>query len=182
MGASRHTDFRASSSTTIQPTDSSRSQLEQELYRQLKQCKAVVFLSSQHSMLSQWCFAELALAISMGKLIFPLRLQGDARHPLLGDYQWTDLSSGGRSRLRALVAWPEASGGRPPRRICSDPARSPYPGLSHFEEQDAAVFLHVRRHKRCTNVYLIASWVAVNDLSQSSVRQAQVNPHSSAPG
>jgi hypothetical protein len=52
---------------------------EHEIYRQLKRCSAVVYLGSKNSAQSKWCFAELALARSLDKPIFPLRIEGEAR-------------------------------------------------------------------------------------------------------
>ena len=44
---------------------------ERELYRQLRAADAVVFVASRASVASRWCFAELTLARSARKPIFP---------------------------------------------------------------------------------------------------------------
>src|SRR5918999_2461403 len=49
---------------------------ERELYAQLRQTDAVIFLASAASVASRWCFAEVSLARSLKKPIFPLRLEG----------------------------------------------------------------------------------------------------------
>src|SRR4051794_28328904 len=64
---------------------------ERELYAQLRRTDAVVFLASEASVASRWCFAELSLARSLGRPVFPLRLQAGVAVPLLADVQWTDL-------------------------------------------------------------------------------------------
>ena len=48
---------------------------ERELYAQLRKTDAVIFLASEASVTSQWCFAELSLARSLGRPVFPVRLQ-----------------------------------------------------------------------------------------------------------
>ncbi|MFD7667999.1 TIR domain-containing protein [Streptomyces sp. NPDC059788] len=112
---------------------------ENELYSQLRRTDGVVFLASESSVASQWCFVELALARSLRKPIFALRLDGTARLNLLRDLQWLDLSDEAsalpqlRDQLRR--AGLDAGGSFP-----WDATRSPYPGLRTFTAQDAAVF------------------------------------------
>src|SRR4051812_37600596 len=65
---------------------------ERELYSQLRRTDAVVFLASTSSVESRWCFAELCLARSLGKPIFPLRLRREVELHLLDDIQWIDLT------------------------------------------------------------------------------------------
>src|SRR5688572_32147323 len=65
---------------------------ERELYAQLRRTDAVVFLASEASVSSRWCFAELSLARSLGRPVFPLRLQAGVDLPLLADVQWTDIA------------------------------------------------------------------------------------------
>jgi hypothetical protein len=73
---------------------------ERELYAQLRKSDAVIFLASTASVASRWCFAEVSLARSLGKPVFPLRLEGDAWLELLDDVQWLDLSEGERAYAR----------------------------------------------------------------------------------
>src|SRR3954471_21678100 len=65
---------------------------EHELYTQLRRTDAVVFLASEGSVASHWCFAEISLARSLGRPVFPVRLQSGVKLPLLADVQWTDLT------------------------------------------------------------------------------------------
>ena len=48
---------------------------ERELYTQLRRTDAVIFLASEASIASPWCFSEISLARSLGRPVLPLRLQ-----------------------------------------------------------------------------------------------------------
>src|SRR4029450_2863436 len=72
---------------------------EQELYAQLRRTDAVVFLASESSVASAWCFAELTLARSLRKTIVPVRLPGAPRLALLDDVQWVDWDDAGYASL-----------------------------------------------------------------------------------
>src|SRR3712207_4746592 len=65
---------------------------ERELYAQLRKTDAVVFLATETSVTSRWCSIEIGLARSLGRPVFPLRLQPGVKFPLLADVQWTDLT------------------------------------------------------------------------------------------
>ncbi|MGW6933533.1 nSTAND1 domain-containing NTPase [Lentzea sp. NPDC054927] len=112
---------------------------EVELYGQLRQADGVVFLASTTSVESKWCFAELSLARSMGRPVFPLRLEPGAELSLLQDVQWIDLEDG-TGALDRLLDGLRRAGLRPDDAFAWDPARPPFPGLEPFERQDAAVF------------------------------------------
>jgi energy-coupling factor transporter ATP-binding protein EcfA2 len=113
---------------------------EHELYRQLKRCGAVVYVGSTKSAESKWCFAELALARSLDKPIFALRIENEARQSLLEDTQWTDLLADKEVGYRHLFRGMKEFGFDPDASFNWSARRSPYPGLSSFEEEDAAVF------------------------------------------
>ena len=110
---------------------------EQELYTQLRRTDAVVFLASESSAASAWCFAELTLARSLGKSVFPVRLSGDRRLALLQDVQWVDWDDRGYA---ALLRGLRRAGLDPADSFAWDPMRPPYPGLEPFTSEDAAVF------------------------------------------
>src|SRR5918992_1366470 len=112
---------------------------ERELFAQLRQTDAVIFLASAASVASRWCFAEVSLARSLNKPIFPLRLEGDPRLELLDDAQWIDLAEGERAYARLWEGLRQA-GLDPADSFSWDPTRRPYPGLEPFAPQDAAVF------------------------------------------
>src|SRR5688572_23673242 len=110
---------------------------ERELYAQLRKTDAVIFLASEASVASRWCFAELSLARSLGRPVFPLRLQPGVGLPLLADVQWTDLGDA-EAGLTRLLAGLRSAGLDPADSFPWDPARSPYPGLVPFAPGDAA--------------------------------------------
>jgi WD40 repeat protein len=112
---------------------------EAELYAQLRRTDGVIFLASADSVASKWCFAELSLARSMGRPVFPLRLDATAWLELLQDVQWVDLTAG-EAAFGQLWDGLHQAGLRPADAFVWDPTRSPFPGLESFDRQDAAVF------------------------------------------
>jgi hypothetical protein len=66
---------------------------EQELYAQLRVCQAVAVLCSEHSMASDWCFAEITHARALGKHILPLKITPCSIRPMLRDIQIIDLTT-----------------------------------------------------------------------------------------
>ena len=113
---------------------------EQELYAQLRSSTVVLFLATEASVASQWCFAEIALARAFGVPVIPLAVTAGCTHPLLDASQAIALPSGDRDDdLRLLRALQHAGvDGR--AAIPWDARRSPYPGLHSFEFEDAGVF------------------------------------------
>src|SRR3954471_19493530 len=77
---------------------------ERELYAQLRRADAVLFLASEASVASRWCFAELSLARSLGRPVFPVRLEPGAALPLLADVQWVDQGDDALGMARVLAA------------------------------------------------------------------------------
>jgi hypothetical protein len=112
---------------------------ERELYAQLRKTDAVVFLASEESVTSSWCLLEVGLARSLGRPVFPLRLQPGVGLPLLTGVQWTDLTDA-EPGLARLLAGLRSAGLNPADSFAWDPTRSPYPGLVPFAPEDAAVF------------------------------------------
>src|SRR5215217_7214409 len=112
---------------------------ERELYAQLRKTDAVVFLASAASVTSSWCLLEVGLARSLGRPVFPVRLQPGVGLPLLADVQWTDLTDA-EPGLARLLAGLRSAGLDRADAFAWDPARSPYPGLIPFAPEDAAVF------------------------------------------
>jgi hypothetical protein len=112
---------------------------ERELFAALRRSDGLIFLGTAASVTSHWCFAEVALARSLGMPIFALRATDSARLGLLGDIQWVDLADGDAAYGRLWAGMKRArldpSESRP-----WNPTRSPYPGLKAFSVEDAAVF------------------------------------------
>src|SRR3712207_5591800 len=112
---------------------------ERELYAQLRRADAVIFLASAASVASRWCSIEIGLARSLGRPVFPVRLQPGVGLLLLADVQWTDLTDTEPGMTR-LLAGLRSAGLDPADSFTWDPARSPYPGLVPFALEDAAGF------------------------------------------
>src|SRR3954452_10832615 len=112
---------------------------ERELYAQLRRSDAVVFLASEASVASRWCSIEISLARSLGRPVFPLRLQPGVELSLLADVQWTDLTDAEPGMARLLTGL-RSAGLDPVDSFAWNPDRSPYPGLVPFAPEDAAVF------------------------------------------
>jgi WD40 repeat protein len=115
-------------------------QWEPELYSALQRCDAVLFVATRASVESRWCFAELALARSTGKPVFPVRVSADVTHPLIGDIQWADVTVEGEGAYKRLWTAMRDRGVAPADSFDWDPRRSPYPGLAAYHPEDAAVF------------------------------------------
>jgi hypothetical protein len=108
-----------------------------QLFSNLDGCDAVVFITTQKSIDSQWCHSELALTRWLRKPILALLVDGAPPHPLTADLQGLKVTSDHidpdrmRSALMALGLDQEARW---------DASRSPFPGLRAFDESYAAVF------------------------------------------
>jgi hypothetical protein len=66
---------------------------EQTLYRQLRQCQAVIALLTPNWLASKWCFAELVQARERGKAIFPVKVRPCEARGVFGDIQQIDLTA-----------------------------------------------------------------------------------------
>ncbi len=113
---------------------------EQELYRQLRACRAVILVCSEHSMSSRWCFAEITHARSLGKPIFPLKVDGCQIDPVLTDRQIIDLRTNRDQGFERLARGLALAGIDATNPFDWDGSRPPYPGLLCFQEKDAAIF------------------------------------------
>ena len=76
---------------------------ERELYRQLKASQAVVALCSEHSMASEWCFAEVTQSRALGKPVFAVRIDGCVLKPLFRQEQTVDFVSNQIEALERLA-------------------------------------------------------------------------------
>jgi WD40 repeat protein/energy-coupling factor transporter ATP-binding protein EcfA2 len=112
---------------------------QRELYAQLRKSDSVIFLASAASVASQWCITEVGLAQSLGKPVFPLRLEAGVSLDLLDGVQWIELSEG-ETVFTRLIAGLRQAGLDPADSFAWDPTRSPYPGLESFSGDDAAMF------------------------------------------
>src|SRR5664279_6188719 len=98
---------------------------EKELYAQLRRADGVLFLASEASVGSTWCVVELSLARSLGRPIFPLRIEPHVSLGLLADVQWIDYAAE-QDTFQRLWAALRAAGLNPDDSFALDPQRSPY--------------------------------------------------------
>ncbi len=113
---------------------------EQELYAQLRACQAIIVLCSEHSMASDWCFAEITHAKSLGKHVFPIKVGPCEIRPLLTEFQVLDWTADPEDTCRRLWRGLEIAGLDPKNIFDWDGDRPPYPGLLAFQAEDAAIF------------------------------------------
>jgi formylglycine-generating enzyme required for sulfatase activity len=119
-----------------------------QLYEHLQLCAAVIVICSEAYGQSQWCLAELGVAMASGKLVLPVRIAAGTPLPkLLSETQATalaviDLEQGAASGWQRLLkgleplSWQSRLPWPPP----GEPGASPFPGLERFERRHAAVF------------------------------------------
>jgi formylglycine-generating enzyme required for sulfatase activity len=114
------------------------------LYEELQSCRAVIVISSKDYCASQWCLAELGVAMEKGKLVLPVRIDDSPLPKLLTETQaidlvpeteqvkaWSKLLSGlSQLKWQERLKWPPED----------EPEASPFPGLSCFESKHAPVF------------------------------------------
>ena len=113
---------------------------QNELFRELRLCQAVVFLNSAASQSSMWCHTEIALALERGKPVYPLDLDPTIHpHPMLAQVQGIRLQVDLDASAQLLCERLTNDIGTVPRGRW-DRRRSPYPGLRSFDESDTAVF------------------------------------------
>jgi WD40 repeat protein len=123
---------------------------EGRLYAELRRADAVVFLSSPSSVASAWCLAEVAMARSLRKRVFPVTVAAWPEGPprpdeapvlaLLSDAQFVDLTVNTAAGYERLWDEMRRLGIDPRGTIAWDSARPPYPGMFPFESGDAGVF------------------------------------------
>jgi WD40 repeat protein len=110
----------------------------QQLHERLRWANAVVCVVTSAYLVSEWCTAEVNMALSHGNRLLPVRAEQAITHALLTSVQHTELTSDRDVARAALV---EAL-----RRIdtAGDPGwpedRSPFPGLCPFDVDLHRVF------------------------------------------
>jgi formylglycine-generating enzyme required for sulfatase activity len=117
------------------------------LFEKLQLCRAVIVICSSAYGKSQWCLAELGVAMASGKLVLPVRIEESPPLRLLSETQRTPLqpidldpnAQEGWQRLErglAALSWQERLAWPPE----NEPDASPFPGLGCFERKHAPVF------------------------------------------
>ena len=107
---------------------------QRELYAQLRKSDGVIFLASAASVASQWCITEVGLAQSLGKPVFPLRLEAGVRLGLLDGVQWIELSEGDDS-IHPVVCGVAAGGVGPGGLFRVGPNPVSLPGSGVFQRR-----------------------------------------------
>jgi len=113
---------------------------EEELYRQIRTCWAVIVLCSAESMSSKWVFAEIMQARALGKHMLPVKIADCQIDSVISDRQVIDMTRNKEEAYERLWRGLLAVGVDPEDASDWDGARPPYPGLLSFEEEDVAVF------------------------------------------
>jgi WD40 repeat protein len=113
---------------------------EKELYARLRSCRAVIVLCSEHSMASEWCFAEITHARALGKAVFPVQIGRCTLKPILTRDQVVDLTVNEAEGYQRLWNGLLKAGLDPRTLFHWDASRPPYPGLMALQEQDAAIY------------------------------------------
>ncbi len=111
---------------------------EKVLFKKLQASRALIVLCSPASMSSWWVFAEIAYARAKGKRVFPIEVTECELDARLRGYQVIDATDDWEDAFKRLFLGLEEAGLT--AGLNYDPERPPYPGLTVFEEQDAAVF------------------------------------------
>lgn len=113
---------------------------KQELQRAAHRCQAVLALVSGDWLASPWCRAEVNAARLMGKKILVALIGADESQvpPDLAEEQWVNLKDDPQGYARLKEGLNRA--GLNPSAFSFEVGRRPYPGLSHLEERDAAVY------------------------------------------
>ena len=113
---------------------------EREIYAKLRACRGVILLCSEHSMASDWCFAEITHARALGKHLFPVKIAPCRLRPILHDTQVVDLTADREAGFDRLWRGLLKAGLDPVDFFKWDESRPPYPGLVPFAREDAAVY------------------------------------------
>jgi WD40 repeat protein len=110
--------------------------LQKAAYR----CEVVLALVSKEWLKSNWCKSEVEAARLMGKKVIVALVGIDKREvpPDLTEEQYIDLTGDADAYRRLREGLKRA--GLDPTTFPFDSGRRPYPGFTHFEEEDAAVF------------------------------------------
>ena len=138
-----------------------------QLFEHLQLCAAVIVICSEAYAASEWCLAELGVAMASGKLVLPVRVAAGSPLPkLLSETQATalaviDLEQG------AAAGWDRLLKGLEPlswqSRLPWTLGASPFPGLDTFERRHAAVFFGQDKVRRDLQA-------AINQLPQRQSR------------
>ena len=113
---------------------------ENELYRELRACQAMIVVCSKDTMSSNWCFAEITHAKSKGIEVFPIKIDDCTFYSILGSRHGIDWTLDAEDAWKRLQRGLLRAGIDPSNSFPWDSTRPPYCGLHSFEPEDAAIF------------------------------------------
>ena len=113
---------------------------EKRLYEELARCHAVILVLTPNWLASTWCRVELAQARALGKVILPILCAPLGERYVLPEVQAVDLVDWNTAGLQRLETKLRAITDELARGFRLDPNRPPYPGISAFEAEDAAIY------------------------------------------
>ncbi len=113
---------------------------ENELYRELRACQAMIVVCSKDTMSSNWCFAEITHAKSKGIEVFPIKIDDCTFYNILGSRHGIDWTLDAEDAWKRLQRGLLRAGIDPSNSFPWDSTRPPYCGLHSFEPEDAAIF------------------------------------------
>ena len=117
---------------------------EKRLYEELERANAIMILLSPNWIESKWCFAEYTQARALGKEIIPVIIDHGANNEvdkwISSSIQNSDLTIDKADVLERTINRIKEIALQVQGGFEWDKNRSPYPGLSPFEEEDAAIY------------------------------------------
>lgn len=108
--------------------------------RKIGRCRAVILAVTPDWLASKWCFAELAQARALSKIILPVTCAPLGDYKVLPELQATDLIDWNADELARIEHRLRAITDELARGFALQPDRSPYPGIHAFEAEDAAIY------------------------------------------
>lgn len=159
---------------------------EKTLYSEIEACQAVIVILTKNWLDSKWCFAEFAQARALGKAIFPVIETPSGEAIVGGDLQSIDLTSDREGGLERLFMALNETALQSPEGFKLEKGTSPFPGLSAFEENHAAVFfgrddiisklLEVLRQRRTRGGDRLIALLGASGSGKSSLLRAGLLP------
>lgn len=106
----------------------------------MSRCHAILLVLTPHWLASKWCFAELTVARSLGKVILPVVCAPLGERYVLPEIQAVDLVEWSADGVQRIERRLHAITDELARGFILDPHRPPYPGIHAFEAEDAAIY------------------------------------------
>jgi WD40 repeat protein len=113
---------------------------EKRLYAELSRCHAVILVLTPNWLDSKWCFAELAQARALGKVILPIICAPLGQRVVLPEIQSVDMIDWNPDGIARLAKSLHAITDELARGFTLPPGRPIFPGIHAFEAEDAAIY------------------------------------------